>query len=149
MTGVVICGVIALGFFVLAVALWRKLQRKRRALARLVVTTGIVREMKTVHALSNAGNKWGHTVVKVEFVVAGVPYVCRELWFFAGNVHRRDVGTLYDFPAGQEVGLYYDTADPKLCAMMVDQPRHFPHFWAGAMGVLFTAMAVHVWRSQG
>lgn len=146
---VVIMGIIALGFFVLMGVLWRQLQRKRGARPRLVVTVGVVQEMRTVHSLSMGGNKRGHTVVRVDFTVAGVPYVCRELWFFAGNVHGRDVGPLYDFPPGKEVGLYYDTADPKLCAMMVDQPRYFPFIWAGAMGVLFVVLAVHVWRSQG
>lgn len=146
MFGVLVTGIPALAFYVLAVVLWRKLRRKRQALPRLIVTTGVVREMRTQHRLTKSGMKQGFTIVNVDFAVAGAPYVCRDLWFFHGNDHARDVGTLYDFPAGKEVGLYYDPADPRLCALIVDKPRHFHYLWAFAMGVMFTVMCVLAWR---
>jgi hypothetical protein len=146
MFGVIVTAIPALGCFVLMVVLWRQLRRKTRALPRLIVTTGVVREMRTQHQLTKTGGKRGYTIVNVDFVVAGTPYVCRDLWLFAGNNHMRDVGALYDFPAGKEVGLYYDPADPSTCALIVDQPRHFYFIWAGLCGVMFTAMFVLAWR---
>ena len=127
------------------VFLWVKLQRRKRALPRLVVVTGVVREMRTEHTVTTTGGRRGLTTVNVDFVVGGVPYVCRNLWIFSDNNHVGDVGTKYDFPAGQEVGLYYDPADPRLCALIVDQPRYFPFIWAGLCGVMFTVLAVLAW----
>ena len=146
MFGVIVSTIPALVCYVLVVVLWRKLHRKLRALPRLVVTTGVVKEMRTQHRLTKSGTKQGFTLVNVDFKVAGVSYVCRDLWLFHGNDHTRDVGALYDFPAGKEVGLYYDPADPRVCALMIDRPSHFPYIWAFLCGVMFTVLAVLAWR---
>lgn len=132
----------AVGSFMVALALMREVRRKRRALCRLVVTTGVVRELGTTTNYNNTGGRRGTTSVDVEFVVNGQAFRCQQLHFFSGNSHVGDVGKKYDFPPGQEVGVYYDSANPRLNALIVDQPRHHSAVIAAITGIVFLTLAV-------
>lgn len=142
MSSSIILGVAALGALLVAAMLFREIATRKRALPRLVVTTGIVRKLDTLVTPDRSGGKRGLTHVHVDFVVNGRNFVCHRLWFFAGNRHGGDPGKVYTFPAGTEVGVHYDPADPRCNALIVDQPRHGVAVIAAAVGALLLVLTV-------
>lgn len=116
-----------------------------RAVPRMVVTTGVVRELETVLASREAGQVRSFTLVQVDFAVDGKPYCCRTLHLFAGNRHVGDVGKKFDFPPGQRVGVYYDPADPRLSALVIDKPSMSSAYIAVGMAVIFAILAAVAW----
>jgi hypothetical protein len=134
--------------FLAVLSLGRQLLRKTRALPRLTVSRGGVRAMGTTVSQTKTGGLRGFTHVTVDFVVNGNPYACRDLRLFAGNYHYKEVGTLYDFPRGQKVELHYNPADPRIRALVVNQPLHYPVVIFGLMSVGFLIMAVVVRARQ-
>ena len=120
--------VAAVGALLVAILLFREVVTRKRALPRLLVTTGIVREFDTVVTPDRSGGKRGLTRVHVDFT--------------AGNRHGRDPGKAYTFPAGTEVGVHYDPADPRCNALIVDEPRYGVAVIAAAVGALFLVLAV-------
>lgn len=142
----IILGIVALGALLVAALLLREIAIRKRALPRLVLTTGVVHKLDTIVTPDQSGGKRGLTHVHVDFVVNGRSHVCDRLWFFAGNRHGRDPGKAYTFPAGAEVGVHYDPADPRCNALIVDQPRYGVAVIAAAVGALLVALAVIVGR---
>lgn len=115
--GGAVCVLIAFG-------LWLEIRRAHRALPRMVTTTGVVRELESVLSDRNRDHVRSETLVRVEFSVGGKDYCCRTLYLFRGNQHVGDVGKKYDFQPGQRVGVYYDSSDPRRCALLLDKPRY-------------------------
>lgn len=125
--------------------LW-DINARKRAVPRLIVTTGTVRELDTSVWYNKSGAKQGFTRVHVDFTVNGQKHLCQRLWFFAGNRHASDPGKLYSFPPGTEVGVHYDPADPRRNALVLDQPRHGVAVITTGVGLLCVALAVFVAR---
>lgn len=142
MTPVVIFSVCAALSFLVAFFLWLEVRRTERALPRFKLTTGVVRELESVLVDREPGSVKSSTLVQVEFSVGGESYCCRTLHLFAGNRQIGDVGKKYDFPRGQQVGVYYDPADPRRSALIVDRPRHDTSVIAAIVGVIFVIMAI-------
>jgi hypothetical protein len=137
-----IFGAGGLGSFIVAVALLREIRRKQRALSRLIVTTGTVRELGTTTHYNNTGGRRGITAVRVDFAVGGQMFRCQQLYLFAGNSHVGEVGQKFDFPPGQEVGVHYDPTDPRVNALIVDQPRFHSVVIAAITGIVFMVLAI-------
>ncbi|HEX2862052.1 MAG TPA: DUF3592 domain-containing protein [Lacunisphaera sp.] len=142
MTPALLFGLASLGSFALAVILSQETRRKKQAVPRMVVTTGVVRELATVITDRRAWHVRSQTIVEVDFRVRDQAYVCRTLHLFLGNRHVGDVGKKYDFPPGQQVGVHYDPSNPNLNALVLDQPRQEGAVIAVVLGVLFAVMAV-------
>jgi hypothetical protein len=142
LTPVTIFGVCAAGSFSVALLLWLEVRRTQRALPRLVVTTGVVRELESVLTDRAAASIKSATLVQVDFSVAGKAYCCRRLRLFSGNWHRGDVGEKFDFPPGQQVGVFYDPEDPRRSALILDMPRYDTPVIAAIIGLVFVIMAV-------
>lgn len=142
MTPVILFLIAAAVSLVLALGLFLEVRRVQRALPRFVVTTGVVRELKSLLVNRAAGSVRSVTLVQVDFSVAGKPFCCRTLHLFAGNRHVGDVGQKYDFPPGQEVGVYYDPADPRRSALVLDKPRYDGAFIAIVMAIVFAVLAL-------
>ena len=115
--GAIACVLIAFG-------LWIETRRNARALPRMRVCRGIVRELESVLTDRNRGEVRSQTLVRVDFSVEGKTYCCRTLYLFCGNRHVGDVGKKFDLQPGQSVGLYYDPADPRRSALLLDKPRY-------------------------
>lgn len=81
------------------------------------------------------------TDVDVPFAVDGQTYRCRTLKLFGGNKHMPVPKVLPQMPPGSEVGVYYDPANPKRCALMLDKPSYAVAIWSAAFGVFCGAMA--------
>ncbi len=141
MTPVLVFSLCAAGSLVVGLFLWLEVRRMERAVPRMVVTTGVVRELESVLINREAGSVRSATLVQVDFSVAGKTYCCRDLHFFAGNRHFGDVGKKYNFPPGQQVGVYYDPADPRRSALILDKPRYDTVVIAVVLGVIFAIMA--------
>ncbi len=107
----------------------------------MVVTTGVVRELETVLTSREVGRVKSTTLVHVDFQVDGKPYTCRTLHLFEGNRHHGDVGKKFDFPPGQEVGVYYDPHNPRLNALVLDRPTFGSTYMCLGMAGLFAIMA--------
>jgi hypothetical protein len=142
MNAVVLFTLCAAGSLVLALVLWFEVRRTQRAVPRLIVTTGVVRELESVLTERAAASVKSATLVQVDFSVAGKSYCCRTLRLFAGNRHIGDVGKKFDFPPGQQVGVYYDPEDPRRNALLVDKPRYDMPVVAVTMGVFFAVLAI-------
>lgn len=142
MTPGFIFGLCAAGSVLLALALWFEVRRTTRALPRMVLTIGVVRELETVLVNREAGSVRSSTLVQVDFLVEGKPYCCRTLQLFAGNRHVGDVRKQFNLSPGQEVGVYYDPADPRRSALILDRPRHDSAVFALGVGVVFAILAV-------
>ena len=125
-----------------AFVLWLEDRRKVRAVPRLVVTTGVVKELESLLVDRRASNIRSQTLVQVDFSVGGKSYCCRDLYYFAGNRHVGDVGKKFDFKPGQQVGLYYDPEDPRLSALIVDRPRYDNAVIAIIVGAVFVVIAL-------
>jgi hypothetical protein len=141
----VVFGLCSLGSLVVAYLLSRETRRTARAVPRMVVTTGIVRELETVLTSREAGLVRSFTVVQVDFAVDGKPFCCRTLHLFAGNRHVGDVGKKYDFPPGQQVGVYYDPQDPRLNALVIDKPSLSSAYIGVGLALVFAIMAAVAW----
>ena len=107
----------------------------------MVVTTGTVRELETLLTSREAGMVRSTTLVQVDFSVDGKPYTCRTLHLFAGNRHVGDVGKKFDFPPGQQVGVYYDPHNPRLSALVIDRPSFSSAYITVGVAVMFAIMA--------
>jgi len=142
LTPVLIFSVCAAGSLLLALLIWLETRRLQRALPRLVLTTGVVRELESVLVDRAVGSVRSATLVQVDFSVAGKPYCCRTLQMFAGNRHVGDVGKKYDFPPGQQVGVHYDPLDPRRNALILDKPRYDTAVIAVILAVIFAIFAV-------
>lgn len=142
----IILGIAAAGAFLVAISMLWDINARKRALPRLIVTTGKVRELDTSVWYNKTGGKQGFTRVHVDFTVNGRAHLCQRLWFFAGNRHASDPGKLYSFPPGTEVGVYYDPENPRCNALVLDQPRHGVAVIAAVVGLFFVALALIVSR---
>ena len=141
-TPVVLFSICAAVSILFAIILWLEIRRTERALPRLVVTTGVVRELESVLVDRSAVSVKSATLVQVDFSVGGKPYCCRTLHLFAGNRQPGDVGKKYDFPAGQQVGVYYDPTDPRRSALILDKPRYDTPVIAVGVAIVFAILAV-------
>ena len=111
-------------------------------MARMKVAKGVVRVMKTHKTgYTSTGTPRWRTEVDVEFSVNGQTYRCTDLYLFGGNGHVSDVGTKFDFPEGQGVGVYYDPENPRLNAMVFNGPSYFMTILAACLGILFAVYA--------
>ena len=142
MNAVLIFSLCAAGSLLVAFLLWLEVRRTRQAVPRLVVTTGVVRELESILTSREAGAVKSTTLVQVDFSVGGKTYCCRTLQLFAGNRHVGDVGKKFNFPPGQEVGVYYDPSDPRRSALILDQPRLDTPVFAVIVAVIFAILAV-------
>lgn len=133
---------VSLACLVIAYLLSRETRQTAKALPRMVVTTGVVRELETLLTSREAGQVRSTTLVQVDFVVDGTTHTCRTLHLFAGNRHFGDVGKKYDFPPGQQVGVHYDPRNPRLSALVIDRPSFSSAYIAVGMAVVFAIMAV-------
>ena len=140
MTPALIFSLVAAAALVFAFLHWLEIRRTARALPRMTVTTGVARELESLLSNREAGSVKSTTLVKVEFSVGGKIYTCRTLRLFQGNWSRGDVGKKFDFPPGQQVGVYYDPHDPRRSALMLDKPRYdsvgFTVLFAGIFVIL-------------
>ena len=128
--------------FLVALALWRETHRKVLARPRLVVATGVVRELESLLVERHAVTVRSQTLVQVDFSVGGQSYCCRDLHYFTGNRHVGDVGKKFDFSPGQQVGVYYDPEDPRRSALIVDQPRYDTAVIAAVIGAVLLLLAL-------
>ena len=125
-----------------AFVLWLEERRKVRAVPRLVVTTGVVKELESLLVDRRATHVRSQTLVQVDFNVGGKSYCCRDLYYFAGNRHVGDVGKKFDFKPGQQVGVYYDPEDPRRSALIIDRPRYDSAVIAIIFGAVFVVIAL-------
>lgn len=146
MTPFMVFSLCSAGSVVLGLLLLRERRQLVRAVPRMVVTSGTVRELSTVLTSREAGSIRSQTIVHVEFTVDGKPYRCHTLHLFMGNRHVGDVGKKYDFPPGQIVGVYYDPEDPRRNALVIDTPRRGPAVIVFAVAAIFAVMAAFAWR---
>ena len=128
--------------FLFAFGLWRENRRKLRALPRLVVTTGVVRELESLLVERGPASVRSQTLVQVDFDVGGKNYCCRDLYYFSGNRHVGDVGKKFDFAPGQQVGVHYDPKDPRLSALIIDRPRYDNAVIAAGIGAVLLLLAL-------
>ncbi len=138
----VILLVASAGSFFLAFCLWRETRAKARAIPRLVVTTGVVRELESLLVDRRAGTVNSQTLVQVDFNVGEKSYRCCDLYYFSGNRHVGDVGKKFDFPPGQQVGVYYDPEDPRRNALIIDRPSYSSAVIAAVVGAVLLLVAL-------
>ena len=142
LTAILLFTVCSAASFLIAVLLWLEVRRTQRALPRMLVTTGIVRELESVLVDRSAASVRSATLVQVDFPVAGKSHCCTTLNLFAGNRHVGDVGKKYNFAPGQQVGVYYDPVDPRRSALILDKPRFDSAVITAVVGVIFAILAV-------
>lgn len=142
MTPALVFSLCAIGSFGLALVFWLEERRTKRAVPRMLLTTGVVRELETVLVNRASGSVRSTTLVQVDFVVDGKTYTCRSLRLFEGNRHLGDAGKKFDFPPGHEVGVFYDPIDPRRSALILDESRQGSTVWAVVMGIIFVIIAL-------
>lgn len=132
--------------FLFAFGMWRETRAKARAIPRLVVARGVVRELESLLVDRHVTQVRSQTLVQVDFDVAGKSYCCRDLYYFGGNRHVGDVGKKFDVAPGQHVGVYYDPEDPRRSALIIDRPRYGGAVIAAVFGAAFLvgAASAHV-----
>lgn len=128
--------------FLGCILLLADLRKRKRAMSRMKVATGVVRTMKT-HQLgyNRVRQQRSRTEVDVEFSVNGQTYRCVDLYLFGDNGHITDVGTKFDFPPGQQVGVYYDPENPKLNALVFNAPSSLLVWIVAGIGAVFMIIA--------
>ena len=141
MTPTLVYSLCAMGSLGLALVFWLDVRRTQRAVPRMVLTTGVVRELKTIIVKRVGGSVRGTTSVQVDFSVEGKTYCCRTLYLFRGNWHIGDPGKKFDFPPGQEVGVHYDPRDPRRSALILDAPRQDSAVCAVIVAGIFAVLA--------
>lgn len=141
MTPPLIYSIVAAASLVAAVVFWFETRRMQRAVPRMIVTTGVVKEMNSILSDRRASHVRSTTIVNVEFVVSGKTYVCRTLRLFSGNWSFGDVGKKFDLAPGQQVGVYYDPTDPRRSALIRDKPTYNSVYCAIIFAAIFGVMA--------
>ncbi len=140
---IVVCAAGALVAFLAAGWGWIDVQRKKRALSRLAIVTGVVRTLQTTFWSDTEGIGKGTTSVAVSFTVGSTDYTCRTLHFFFGNDHVGRQQADWDRPPGTPVGVWYDTANPDISALIVDRPTYARPVVALGLGVFLAVMTAY------